>query len=93
MTLSPIPLSASFSASGVVYDDLLSKATLRLAIQEVLLAGIERVHYWPSFEVVKWLAPHADWAAFGADDRISRHPSRWLVDLIVDAFCRRILVP
>jgi hypothetical protein len=70
----------------VVYDDLLSKATLRVAIQELLSSGPERVHYWPSFEVVKWLAAHTGWAAFG-----SRHPSRWLVDIIVDAFCRRIL--
>jgi hypothetical protein len=91
LTLSPVPLSTSFSPAGVVYEDLLSKATLRVAIAEVMQAGIERVHYWPSFEAVKWLASHAEWAGFGGDDRITRHPSRWLVDVIIEAFCRRII--
>jgi hypothetical protein len=91
VTLSPVPMSTSFSPAGVVYEDLLSKSTLRLAIQELLHTGVEHVHYWPSFEAVKWLGAHSEWAAFGADDRNTKHASRWLVDVIVDAFCRRIV--
>jgi hypothetical protein len=91
VTLSPVPISTSFSPAGVVYEDLLSKSTLRIAIQEVLQSGVEDVHYWPSFEAVKWLGAHSEWAAFGADDRNTKHASRWLVDVIVDAFCKRIV--
>jgi hypothetical protein len=93
LTLSPVPLSASFSTAGVVYDDLLSKSTLRVAIHELLSTEDGPVLYWPSFEVVKWLAAHGCWTAFGEEDRVSRHPSRWLVDIIVDAFCRHLLGP
>jgi GSCFA family len=90
VTLSPVPLSTAFSRAGVMYEDLLSKATLRMAIQEFTAEGV--AHYWPSFEAVKWVGAHASWPAFGAEGRASRQPSRWLVDVIIDAFCKRIIL-
>jgi hypothetical protein len=45
------------------------------------------VFYWPSFEIVRWLAPHVS-PAYGADDGLSRHVNRALVDLIVKLFLK-----
>ncbi len=77
LTLSPVPLARSFSPAGIVHDDLLSKSILRAAIGETLAEQPGELSYWPSFEAVKWVAPHASWAGFGADDGNTRHPSRW----------------
>lgn len=92
LTLSPVPLGSSFSTEGVVHDDVLSKAVLRVALADVMSSELPGVHYWPSFEAVKWLAAHSPWSAFGEEDGISRHPSRWLVDAVLDAYSRRITV-
>lgn len=89
LTLSPVPLSGAVGDIGVVSYDLLSKASLRVALHE---AGrnVEFV-YLPSFEAVKWIAPHVpakpETQAFGLDDGVNRHVSRWLVKAITDWAC------
>lgn len=88
LTLSPIPLSGIGDGTSVIASDVLSKSTLRVAIEN---ARREReFHYWPSFEAVKWIAPHIDprlrYRAFGEDDKNSRHASTWLVDIITSKF-------
>ncbi len=89
LTLSPVPMSGAVGDIGVVSYDLLSKASLRVALHE---AGrnVEFV-YLPSFEAVKWIAPHVparpETQAFGLDDGVSRHVSRWLVRVITDWAC------
>ena len=53
--------------------------------------------YWPSFEVVKWVAPHLNpnmnFQAFGVPDNNSRHVSRWLVDEITKSFIDHVFEP
>lgn len=92
ITLSPVPLVGVADNSSVFKKDVISKSTLRLAIEQ----ASEEVEftYWPSFEVVKWMAPHvplsSNYQAFGEDDMDSRHVSAWLIDTIVDKFIERV---
>ncbi len=88
ITLSPVPLQAALEGESVIERDLLSKSTLKLAIDQ---AGAEAdFFYWPSFEAVKWVAPHVpsglQYQSFGADDNNSRHVSRWIIDIVVAEF-------
>jgi hypothetical protein len=90
VTVSPVPLSGTTELSSAIIADCISKSTLRLACHEVLSGGAgPRVHYWPSFEIVRWIGPHLGPEhppAYGADDGNSRHVSSWLVDTVVDLF-------
>jgi hypothetical protein len=94
LTLSPVPLAATFRDISCVTADCVSKSTLRVAIDSVLARNLEGVYYWPSFEVVRWLGPHLPWPAYGFDhDRNSRHPTAYLVALIMDAFIESFFTP
>ena len=90
LTVSPVPLAATNEFGSAIIADCLSKSTLRLACHEVVTARADQgVVYWPSFEIVRWLAPHigpGQPPAYGAEDGNSRHVSNWLVDLIIDLF-------
>jgi hypothetical protein len=53
-TLSPIPLIATFRDNACLTSNAVSKAVLRVAIDEVVreTAGEGVLHYWPSYELV-----------------------------------------
>jgi GSCFA family protein len=94
LTLSPVPLNATFRDISCVTADCVSKSTLRVAIDSVLEKNLEGVYYWPSFEVVRWVGPHLPWPAYGFDNAgNSRHPTRYLVALIMDAFIESFFTP
>lgn len=88
VTLSPVPLIGVPANQSVLERDVVSKSTIRLAIEEA--SKRVRFTYWPSFEMVKWLpahiSPEIGYQAFGDPDNNSRHVSRWLVDEITKAF-------
>lgn len=54
LTLSPVPLSATFRGVSAISANAASKACLRASVDEVLArhAG-KRLFYWPAYEVVK----------------------------------------
>lgn len=54
VTLSPIPLIATFRDVACITANSVSKATLRVAVDEALRAVREEgvLHYWPSYELV-----------------------------------------
>ena len=83
LTLSPVPLQATFRDISCLTADCVSKSVLRVALDSVMLDGLENVYYWPSFELVKWAGPAFDWRAYGPD---ARHVHRYLVECIVSAF-------
>ncbi len=90
LTVSPVPLGGTTELDSAVVADCVSKSTLRVAAHEVC-AGSQGNHivYWPSFEIVRWLAPYFGCdrgPVFGAEDGNSRHVSKWLVQLIIDLF-------
>ena len=91
LTISPVPLIGTAELSSAVIADCISKTTLRASLHELLQeGGVADAHYWPSFEIVRWLGAHTTLPAFGADDNASRHVSNWLVEMIVERFSRHL---
>lgn len=82
-TVSPVPLAASFRPVGPLPADAVSKATLRSAVDEVLNEHADdlRLHYFPSFEVVRecFHYPYKD---------DFRHPQEHVLELNMLAFER-----
>ena len=83
LTLSPVPLEASFRDISCMTADCVSKSVLRVALDNVMETKPENVYYWPSFELVRWAGAAFDWRAFGDD---ARHVHRYLVECVVTAF-------
>ena len=54
LTLSPVPLIATFRDTSCITANSVSKSILRVALDEVLRAhrGDGRLFYWPSYEIV-----------------------------------------
>ena len=46
--------------------------------------------YWPSFEMIRWLGGHLDYATL--HEHSARYPDRAFIDDIVGAFCDMHLV-
>lgn len=85
VTLSPIPLTATFEPMSCFVADYISKSTLRVAINNVVSRKLPNVLYWPSFEIVRWLGGHAAFSMYGEDGN-TRHINRAPVRLILDSF-------
>lgn len=85
LTLSPVPLNATFEMDSAVVADCISKSILRVALHEVMKDAAPFVRYWPSFEIVRWLGPLMG-AVYGVDDGNTRHIRQDLIDLIVRLF-------
>lgn len=93
LTVSPVPLARAFDEDSAIVGDFLSKSTLRVAIDELMGDEEPGLYYWPSFEIAKWILPHygrelSEALFFGADDGVSRHPSREMVSEIIGAFLK-----
>jgi GSCFA family protein len=93
LTLSPVPLKGTFRGISCLSADAVSKSILRVALDTVIAGRYPNVHYWPSYEIVKWVGAHVSWPAYGLEDEKSRHVSRRLVGEIVDAFVEAFFVP
>jgi hypothetical protein len=92
LTVSPIPLQATFTGQNCVVADTQSKTVIRAAVGETLgEIEDENVIYWPAFEMIRWLGSHLSYATLHDGD--SRHPDKGLVDDIISAFCRIHLSP
>ncbi|QNM82772.1 GSCFA domain-containing protein [Sphingomonas sabuli] len=80
-TLSPVPLAATFRPISCITANAVSKASLRMAIDELMreFEGDPRLHYFPSYEIVTAFLPDA----FGVD---LRHPRPEAVDFIMRTF-------
>lgn len=81
VTLSPVPLLATFRPISCITANAVSKAVLRVAVDEVLRNhendGV--LHYWPSYEIVMEGFPNS----FGADNRHVKDP---ILDYIMTMF-------
>jgi tetratricopeptide (TPR) repeat protein len=86
VTVSPVPLLASFEYESAVQADCLSKSTMRLVAHEVVnSSNISNILYWPSFEIFRWAASNAS-DYFAADDGAAWHVSEEKVTGTVRAF-------
>ncbi len=86
VTLSPVPLEATFRDMSCMTADCVSKSVLRVAIDRLMDEKLPGVHYWPSFEIVRWAGAHYPYPAYGFDDALPRHVNRYLVGEIIRAF-------
>jgi GSCFA family len=93
LTLSPVPLMATFRGQSCVTADAVSKSVLRVAVDLVAQRRLPGVWYWPSFEVVRWAGGHLPYPAYGVPDRRARHVTRYLVAEIIDAFVEAFYTP
>lgn len=87
LTLSPVPLVGTFRPVSCVTASSVSKAILRVAVDELMRAHPDdtHLHYWPSYEIVKEYCPDP----YLADNR---HPRPEVIDLVMRAFARHYLV-
>ena len=86
VTVSPVPLLASFEFESAVQADCLSKSTMRLVAHEVVNnSNISNIFYWPSFEAFRWAGSNAG-DYFAADDGAAWHVSEEKVAGTIRAF-------
>jgi tetratricopeptide (TPR) repeat protein len=86
VTVSPVPILASFEHESAVQADCLSKSTMRLVAHEVVNnSGIQNILYWPSFEVFRWGGSNAS-NFYAADDGAAWHVSEAKVADTIRAF-------
>jgi tetratricopeptide (TPR) repeat protein len=86
VTVSPVPILASFEFESAVQADCLSKSTMRLAAHEVVNnSGLSNIIYWPSFEVFRWGGSNAS-NYYAADDGAAWHVSEEKVADTIKAF-------
>lgn len=88
ITVSPVPLHVTFERNASVVGDCLSKSVMRVSADELMHAGYDDIHYWPSFEIVRWLSGHVG-PFFGVDDGASWHISEKLIEQIIGLFLER----
>lgn len=79
VTLSPVPLVATFRDQACLVSNSVSKAVLRVAIDNFLSSADDDVYYWPSYELVNDVFS----GSMAAD---MRHPKQDVLDFIMYLF-------
>lgn len=99
-TLSPIPIDGAHTLNnpkkrGAIELDCISKSTLRVALAQFMdtLPAEDRVQYFPSFEIVRWIAPCLPEPVFGQEDAASRHVSQPVLNGIYRYFLEKFRKP
>ncbi len=86
VTVSPVPLMATFSDRDVVVANTYSKSLLRTAAEE-WAAGHENVHYFPSYEI----ALNSDRRRVWTDDgrHVEGGATRFIMELFAGAYVKK----
>ncbi|PLZ01926.1 hypothetical protein CY652_12875 [Burkholderia sp. WAC0059] len=84
ITVSPVPLHATFEFKSAIQADCISKSILRIVAHEFASKYPETI-YWPGFEVVRWLGGHVG-PYYGLDDGAAWHIGDDIVKTITDLF-------
>jgi len=74
--------------------DCVSKGRLRSALDEItptLHSAYGPMHYYPSFEIVRWVGPMLAIPAFGQDDAATRHVSTPVLTAVCGLFLDRFV--
>ncbi|THD62163.1 GSCFA domain-containing protein [Phenylobacterium sp.] len=98
ITLSPVPVDNVMGLAGplrsAIEIDAVSKGRLRSALDEAWPA-LEAAHaplaYYPSFEIVRWIAPMVTTPIFGREDGAARHVSASILDAVCGLFVDRFV--
>jgi len=88
LTLSPVPLSATFRGISCIVADCVSKSIIRVAIDTYMTTHTkdQNIFYWPSYEIVKDVMTHYNKTSYGEDDGYHRHVNNSLVEKIINKF-------
>jgi hypothetical protein len=94
VTLSPVPVDsvlglAKTDLKSAMEIDCVSKSRLRSAFDEItpaLQAAHGPIHYFPSYEIVRWLAPMLNVPIFGREDGAARHVSADILQTVCTQF-------
>ena len=85
-TLSPVPLNATFSDRPTIVSDCVSKSILRVSLDQFFNENKHNnIHYWPSFEMVRWVGAHTDIPTL-FEDNTTRHVNNDIVKIIIENF-------
>lgn len=85
VTVSPVPLAVTFEYDSPIIADCVSKSVLRVSADQLMRESIPGLHYWPSFEAVRWIGGYRG-DAFGAEDGTTHHVSESTIEAIIRAF-------
>lgn len=86
ITLSPIPLMATFRPISCLTANAVSKAILRIAIDQVMAERRENVFYYPAYEMVTG-------ASFDPFEEDNRHPRQDVIEAVMTCFERHYCCP
>lgn len=94
VTVSPVPVDSVIGLAdpglrSAIEVDCVSKSRLRSAFDTALPALREAggdIHYFPAFEIVRWIAPLLAIPSFGLEDAASRHVSSPILDGVCGLF-------
>jgi hypothetical protein len=92
LTISPIPLIRDLGQNSVFVSDCLSKSVLRAAVGQVMALKMPGVHYWPSFDAIRWLGGHVG-PVYGVEGVDQRHIGQSYIDVILEAFVEHFFIP
>ncbi len=84
LTVSPVPLLATFRGVSTITANSVSKAILRVAVDSIMNLNLDNVYYWPSYEVFKDVGPHIDQSSF--QHNVTNHPRDFIVKNVVNLF-------
>jgi hypothetical protein len=85
LTLSPIPLLISLTSYPAISSNNISKAVLRAALHCVWERRMEHVTYWPSYDIVEFMAKYHG-PIFGQGEDDLRHIKQPLINDIMELF-------
>lgn len=99
VTLSPVPVDSVIGLSekhshSAIEVDCISKSRLRSAFHDAMhMLGDTgaSIFYYPSFEIVRWVAPMLPIPTFGLDDAAARHVSSPILEAVSSLFLRRFI--
>ncbi|MBZ0148369.1 MAG: GSCFA domain-containing protein, partial [Pseudorhodoplanes sp.] len=99
VTISPVPIDSviglvTHHLKSAIEVDCVSKSRLRSAFDDVFAAERRTdaaIWYFPSFEIVRWIAPLLPIPAFGLDDAASRHVSSPILNGICSLFTQKFI--
>ena len=90
LTISPVPLMATFRNISCITADNVSKSILRVAVDSVMNMGMENVYYWPSYEIIKEISAHRNFSGFYTEGEagkyVPRHVTTTIVDEVIKSF-------
>jgi len=99
VTISPVPIDSAIGLANhhlksAIEVDCVSKSRIRSAFDEVFAR--ERsvdgaIWYFPSFEIVRWIAPLLPSPSFGLDDVASRHVSSPILNGVCSLFTQKFI--